>query len=611
MILLAVGMFLCVTFIANADWQSSFALNDAIVKGDIPKVKALLASGVDPNSTLNDGSMLYWAVGQNNVAFINAAVYTMDAARPWAEAVVIKGSTFLYVGSTKGARKFIDRKTKVFDLKGRMVLPGFIESHVHPTFGSLFSDVVILNQEATKEQLLADIKKGVAEKKDNEVIAMMGFKASLFGPDGPKASDLDAIESRKPVIILDYGGHSAWVNTKALQIGGISKDTPDPLPGGHYYKRDRDGNPTGWCVEPMAFMPIILKLGLKAEDVRAGMEQLFPLFSSFGITTVFDAGSFFEEDMFKAYLQMERDRKLPFRVYACHMIGNPKHLPGAAAELARLEKTYRSRLFRVNTLKIVYDGTLEAQSCAMFDDFLNAGGNRGFELFPPEVLSDIVRKTDDAGFNIHIHAIGNRAVSDVLGAFENLKKQKGLTPTRKTICHVQFFMPDTVARFKALRDVVAQTTPVWMTRDNVTEAAVGKELYERQMLFNSLDRAGVRVTFGSDFPVSSGIEGLNPFNEIETGHIRRAIGSPESETLAPASERLPLDTLLKGYTINGAYQLGMEKKLGSIEKGKLADMIVIEKNLFKQDPSDIHNNRVLMTVMDGNIVYDVLKDKKP
>ncbi|HUH64936.1 MAG TPA: amidohydrolase [Syntrophales bacterium] len=577
--------------------------------GNLPKRREALFAGVAVIVFLLS-AILPAEAQASRKAFINATVYTMNPAQPWAEAVVMDGNKFAYVGSTKGAKTLINEKTKVFDLKGRMVLPGFIESHVHPVFGTLFSDVAILNQEANREQMLADIKKAAAEKKKDKVLFMMGFKASLFGPHGPTASDLDVIESSKPVIILDYGGHSAWVNTKALQVAGITKDTPDPLPRAHYYRRDKDGNPTGWCIEPMTFIPIIKKSGLiSLEYISAAAERLFPVFPSFGITTVFDAGAFLEDDMFKLYLRMEKQKKLPFRVYASHIAESEKSLPHALADLARLEKTYRSRLFTVNTLKIVYDGTLEAQSCAMFDDFLIEKGNRGFELFPPDVLADIVIKTDDAGYNIHIHAIGNRAISDALAAFENLKKRKGPTRTRKTICHVQFFMPDTVARFKALEEVVAQTTPVWMTTDNNTEATVGKEIYERQVLFGSLDRAGVRVTFGSDFPVSSGIEGLNPFNEIEVGHMRRAIGSPDTEVLPPASEKLPIDALLRGYTINGAYQLGVEDRLGSIEVGKLADMIVVEKNLFKQRPSDIHNNSVLITVMDGDIVYQRPEEK--
>jgi predicted amidohydrolase YtcJ len=540
-------------------------------------------------------------------AFTNAFVYTMDVKKPHAETVIIEGNKIIYVGDNEGAKKLIDETTKVYDLKGKMLLPGFIESHIHAAMGSLFSGVTILNQDANKEQLLLDIKKVVAEKQDEKIIGMMGFKASVFGPEGPKAKDLDAIENKKPVIILDYGGHSAWVNSKALEIAEITKDTLDPVPGGHYYKRDKDGNPTGWCIEPMSFMPIIYKMGISEEDMTDAQKEFFPVISANGFTTVFDAGSFMEEEMLKAYLKLENEGKLPFRVFACHMIANPKLLDNAVSELQRLDKTYNSKLLKVNTMKIVNDGTLEAFSCGMFDDFLTNKGNKGFELFSPDVLLDLAKKTDEAGYNIHVHAIGNRTISDAIGVFENLEKANGQTNTRKTICHVQFFMPDTVDRLKVLKNVIAQTTPVWMGRDTNTEVAVGKELYERQLLFNSLDKAGVCITFGSDFPVSSGLEGLNPFNEIEVGHTRRNIGAKESDFLPPEKEKLPIEILLKGYTINGAYQLGVEDKIGSIEVGKLADMVVIEKNIFEQKSDDIHNNRVLMTIMDGEIVYDTLE----
>lgn len=541
-------------------------------------------------------------------AFINANVYTVDPAKPWAQAVVIDGNRIIYVGDTKTAGAMVDNKTMVFDLDGKMVLPGFIESHIHPAMGSLFSNLVILNQDSTKEKILSDIKKVIKSRKNDEVYGFIGFKASAFGPDGPKASDLDAIEKDKPVVVFDYGGHSLWVNSVMLKIGNVTKDTPDPLPGGHYYKRDQDGNPTGWCIEPMAFMPLLLKLGITQEDIIESEMKIFPEMPANGITTVFDAGSFLEDEMFKSYLALEKQGKLKFRVYGSHMVANQRLLSGALDELARLNKSYRSNLLNINTMKVVYDGTIEAFSAAMFDDYLQTPGNKGFELVPPDVLSDFVKKTDDAGWNIHIHAIGDRAISDALAAFENLKKKKGLTKPRKAICHTQFFMPDTIKRFAALKEVVAQTTPLWFgkEKDDNTLKSVGKERYERQMLFNSLNKAGVKVTFGSDFPVSSGLEGLNPFREIEVGHMRRNIGDKDSESLPPAEEKLPIDALIRGYTINGAYQIGADKELGSIEVGKLADLIVIEKDIFKQKPADIHKNCVLMTVMDGNVVYNII-----
>ncbi|MFA6076384.1 MAG: amidohydrolase [Negativicutes bacterium] len=535
--------------------------------------------------------------------FTNAKVYTMNKSNPWADTVVVEGNKFIYVGNKSGAEKYIDDSVEIFDLRGRMVLPGFIESHIHPSFGSLFDGVVILNQDATKEQLLADIKKAVKEHQQDDIIGMMGFKAAMFGPMGPTSAELDAIEKEKPVIILDYGGHSAWVNSKALQIGGINKNTPDPIPGAHFYKRDKAGNPTGWCIEPMSFMPIVYKIGIKIDDVIEGEKKLFPTISAYGFTTLFDAGGIMQVEMYESYARMQKSGQLPFRVFSSYMVSDEKKLSESLVKLKQYSEKYNTPLFKLNTVKILYDGTLEAQSCAMFEDFRNDKGNKGFELFSPAVLASIVEESDNAGYNIHIHAIGDRAISDALAAFEKLKSKKGYTKTRKTICHTQFFMPDTVARFKALRDVVAQTTPVWMTPDSNTLAVAGKESYERQMLFNSLDEAGVKVTFGSDYPVSSGFEGLNPFNEIETGHTRRNIGESDSNYLPPESEKLPIDTLLRGYTINGAFQLGVEDEIGSIEVGKLADMIVVEKNLFEQKDDDIHNNRVLMTMVDGQVVY--------
>ncbi len=160
--------------------------------------------------------------------FINAAVYTMNFKNPRAEAVVIENNKFVYVGNTKGAKKYIDKETTVFDLKGRMVLPGLIESHMHPSMGSMFLGIITLNQDLNKEELLRDIRKGVAEKQEEPVIAMMGFKADVFGPEGPKASDLDSIESNKPVIILDYGGHSGMGKFQGTSAGRNNKGYSRP-----------------------------------------------------------------------------------------------------------------------------------------------------------------------------------------------------------------------------------------------------------------------------------------------------------------------------------------------------------------------------------------------
>jgi predicted amidohydrolase YtcJ len=546
-------------------------------------------------------------VRTGTIALINGKVYTVNPKMPWAEAVVIDSNTIVFVGSRADAEKYIGKETKVIDLNGRMVMPGFIDAHMHPALGSFVSSAVLLDYFGTTASWFDIIRKTIKENPDRKYYFFANFRSITFGPEGPRKSDLDDIESKKPVIVFDNGFHSAWVNSKALELAGIDKNTPDPVPGGHYYVRDKNGNPTGYCIEGQSFIPIILNLGVTPEDIMNLEKMTFPKFSEYGITSVYDAGFIMEPEIFQAYLQLEKEGNLPIRVYASHWISNPKSVPTAVEDLQQLDKTYRSNLFRVNTMKIMLDGTSDALSAAMFNEYLPGGKGNGFILLPEKELSDFVCKIDSAGFNIQIHSIGDRAISEALTAFENLKQKKGLTPTRKTVVHCQFFMPNTIERFKALQEVMANFTPSWMVSDPATLKIVGPEVYGRNMLFNSMDKAGVRIACGTDFPVGAGMEDVNPFKQIEIGHMRRNIGAADTDILPPATEKMPLETLIRSYTINGAYEVGAEDIIGSLEPGKRADIIVLDKNLFEQKTDDIHNNKVLLTVMDGKVVFDNLK----
>lgn len=545
-------------------------------------------------------------VKPGTMALINGKVYTVNPKMPWAEAVVIDSNEIIFVGSTSDAKKYIGENTKVTDLKGKMVLPGLVDSHIHVALSNFMSQSVFLDLNGNREQWLDAIRKYVKENPNKKYFLFSNFRPIVFGSEGPKKEDLDAIDSNRPIMVLDNSIHSAWVNSKAFELAGVTRETPDPLPGGHYYKRDKNGNPSGFCIEPMSFVPIMVKLGITQEEIMGSMKKMFPMISADGFTTVFDPGCFMQTDMYQAFLNMEKDGNLPFRVFECFFVANPKEVEHAVDHLKEYDTVYRSPLFRVNTMKILLDGVMDARSCAMFDSFPNGQGN-GFVLLPPDQLNDLVLRSDDAGFNIHIHAVGNRAISDALGAFEMLKEKKGFTPTRKTICHNSFFMPNTVERYTALREVVAQTTPAWFVPDPKMLDLISKDVYERQYLFNSLEKAGVKISLGSDFPVGAGFEDVDPFKEIEIGHTRRPLGAADSDILPPESEKMSIEALIKGYTMGGAYQQGVEDKIGSIETGKYADIIVIEKNLFEQRTDDIHNNKVLMTIMDGRIVHDIMK----
>lgn len=536
--------------------------------------------------------------------FINTKIYTVDSEQPWAEAMVIEGDHIIYVGNSTGAEKYIDKETKVHNLKGKMILPGFVDSHAHTAITAGLSGMLQLDAGMKKTDILETIKQYADKNKDLPVLTGMGFNLSTFGKDEPTAADLDQIDRERPIFILDEGGHTAWVNSKAMEVGGISKDTPDPIPGTHYFVRDSKGNPTGLLMESQTFNPLMKKLSVITSDsIASGGKTLFPVFSQLGITTVFDAGmNGFENEGFEGYSQLEKEGLLPFRVSGSYMVQSPTVIPTAVESLKKLHEKYDSELIDVNTMKIHYDGTLEAKTAAMEQPY--SDGSNGHVLFPVDVFKSFLTQIDEAGFNTHVHVIGDKALNNALESFEYLQSTKGNTPTRKSLAHVQVYSDQAVERLSKLKDVVVQTTPVWANPNETTLNVLGKERYEKTMLMNSVDRAGVRLSFGSDFPAGSFFIGGNPFINMAVGLTRQKVGSENKDVLPPVDEKISLETLIKGYTINGAYQLGLEEKIGSIEVGKKADFIILDDNLFELTPEELLKAKILKTYMNGNVVFE-------
>lgn len=537
-------------------------------------------------------------------AFINTKIYTVDSKQPWAEAMVVEGDNIIFVGSSTDAEEYIDKDTKVHNLKGKMILPGFIDSHAHPTIAAALSDIVQVDPSMKKADVLEMLKQHADKNKDLPVITAMGYDLLVFGNDKPTAADLDKVDSERPIFILDEGGHTAWVNSKALEVGGINKDTPDPIPGAHYFVRDSNGNPTGLLMESQAYNPLLKKLSVVTEDtVVSGGESLFPVISQLGITTVYDAGMMgLENEGFEGLSQLEKKGLLPFRISGSYMVQSPTVVPTAVESLKKLQEKYDSKFVDVNTMKIHYDGTIEGKTAAMEQPY--SDGSNGHVLFPVDELKSFVTKIDEAGFNTHIHAIGDKALNNSLEAFEYLQSNKGNTPTRKSIGHVQIYSDEAIERLTNLKDVVVQTTPIWATPSEGTLNTLGEERYEKQMLLNSVDRAGVPLSFGSDFPASAFFIGANPFNNMAVGLTRQDVWSENKDVLPPVEEKISLETLIKGYTINGAYQLGLEEKVGSIEVGKKADFIVLDDNLFELTPEELLKAKILKTYMNGNLVFE-------
>ena len=536
-----------------------------------------------------------WAE-QADFVFKNAKVYTLNSARPWAEAVAVTDNKITYVGENAGLSKLMSADTRVIDLKGKMLLPGFIDTHSHPVFAAAVAHGFELPYGASVDEWLKVIKDYADANPQLKAIYGQGFSAATFGVQGPNKALLDKIVPDRPVVLMDEGAHSAWVNSKALQLAGITNSTPDPVPGTHFYKRDGNGELTGWCLEAMTFMPMMETLGVVSkETLIAGADEVFSMFKQFGVTTVYDAGFFqFEHFSYPAVSQLEKKGRLPFRLIASNMIQSTDHVDSAIATLKSYNSKYSSELIQPRVMKIHNDGTHEIYTAAEFEDYENQPGNNGSVLLAGEELQKFVVDIDAAGFDIHIHAIGNRAVDEALDAFEVVRKTNPNSKSRYSISHVVSVRDQDLNRFAEL-NVVVQTTPLWF--------AFGSDSRPSPISrFRKIIDAGARVSFGNDFygPISGNHDYLfAPLLNMEMGMTGKFPG----EKAMPVDAGLTLEEMIRGYTLDAAYQLNMEEQLGSIEQGKLADLLVVDQNLFDLNAYDVHKAQVEMTMMNGKIVY--------
>ncbi len=538
--------------------------------------------------------------------FVDGAVYTLDPERPWSSAVVVDDGRIAYVGEDEDALEYVGRDTVVHDLRGRMLLPGFIDAHAHPVMVSGGSRSLQLDPDDDADAIAQAVARYARKNPDVAVIQGFGFGAAQFGPPGPHKRQLDAVLPDRPVILIDEGGHSAWANSAAVEALGIDRDTPDPIPGAHYYKRDANGEPTGWMLESQTFMPALAELGVFTVDGTVeGAAQVLALWSSMGVTSIFDAGmSAFEDTGFEALARLDGDNLLPMRIVASHMIQHPNHVDGAIDRFEDLRSRYATDRVRLGSIKIHSDGTIEARTAAVLEPWVGEPDNRGGVLLADEVLNRLVTRMDAAGIDGHIHVIGDRAVRQALDAVEAARDANGASDTRFTFCHVEIVHDDDMERFAEL-GVIVQATPVWHVPPRpATAKALGAERIARLERFAPLVRDGVRVTFGSDFPASGTIRGISPLHNIETGMTRQRFGEREGEVLGGEELRLSLESLLLGYTLDAAYQLRLEDEVGSIEVGKRADLIVLDDNLFEVDPYEIHDVKVRLTMLDGEVVHE-------
>jgi len=558
---------------------------------------------------------------QADVVFTGGAVYTADptgrrlvpagSGSP-ASAVAVRGDRIVAVGDAAeaGITDLIGSRTEVVDLRGRALLPGFQDAHVHPAFAGVTMIGCNLIGTASLDEALARISAYADQHPDKEWIAGSGWRMEWFDHGTPGRELLDQVTGGRPAYLTNRDGHGAWANSRALKLAGIDAHTPDPPDG--RIERCADGTAQGTLHEGAASLVGRHVPAITLDDQVRGLLLAQQHLHARGITAWQDAivGEYLgSADPLPAYLAAAAAGTLTARVRGALWWDRDRGAEQLPDILARREQGQAGR-FRANTVKIMQDGVVESFTAGMIEPYLDSCGcqtaNRGLSHVGAEELRGYLTLLDAEGFQVHVHAIGDRAVREALDAIEAARGANGANDHRHHIAHLQVMQPSDVPRFAAL-GVTANMQALWAAHepqmDELTIPFIGPERAARQYLFGDLLRSGARLAAGSDWAVSS----ANPLRAIHVAVNRRLPGT--AEPLLPA-QSVSLAEALAAYTAGSAYVNHLDET-GGIEVGRLADLVVLDRDPFEGPPDEIASTAVELTYVGGERVYAAPRQPPP
>ncbi|BBY34521.1 twin-arginine translocation pathway signal protein [Mycolicibacter minnesotensis] len=542
--------------------------------------------------------------------FHNGRVYTVSDSAPWAEAVAVTGDTISYVGDTAGALALAGPDTTMIDLDGQLLMPGFVEGHIHPFLGAFLSHGVDL-QLPTGADALAAIGEYAAANPYGPVRGF-GWRIDMFGPNGPNRYELDAILPDRPGFFFAIDGHSLWANSRALELAGVNRETKDPVPGFSYYARDDAGEPTGYILETDAVLSLVNAIDpINPVGMMRLLEGWLPRASEAGITSIFDAGvppvGGKQAHLLAIYTHLDDQGLLPFRVVASYLVKSPP-VDDVVQNLLALRERISSKLVTVNVVKLIGDGTQGGYTAWLIDPYADKPDSTGSSPFTDDQWRQVVGDVDAAGFDVHVHACGERAARTALDAIGDAIAANPLRDRRHTVAHLVYVQDPDSQRFGEL-DVIAQFSANWMSADpdTVTNMAARYGPPRQDLLYRiqNVLKSGGRVSLGTDWPAAGYYSTYKPLDSIQIAVTRQLVGDPEAAVLAPADQVLSVAEAVYANTMGAAYQIRLDDTVGSVEVGKLADLIVLDKNILEIDPHDIHTARVTLTMMNGRIRHRV------
>jgi predicted amidohydrolase YtcJ len=538
------------------------------------------------------------AVTTAETVIVNARIYTVNAKQPWAEALAIRGDKILAVGSAKDIAAYRAASTKVVDAQGKLVLPGFTDCHIHFMEGSLGLTRVDLNGTKSVAEIQKRVKEYAVAHPKAEWIEGMGWLYSTFGAVAlPDKKFLDEVVPDRPVYLQAYDGHSSWANSKALALAGITRETPDP-PGGKIV-RDAKGEATGALKESAG--DLVAKVTPKPTHeervaaLRLGMHEA----NKFGLVRVHSAGQDFE--WLDLYNELRQKQLLSLRFYIAYFLDPPELKADDIEQIEQARRTYHDDWISGGVVKTMLDGVIEAHTAAMLAPYSDDPEQAGKMFWEPAKYQQAVTELDRRGLQIFTHAIGDKSVRLALDAYQQASETNHTSDARPRIEHIETISAQDIPRF-GKQGVIASFQPLHAYPNenvlNVWARNAGPERTQRAWVWHSIESTGGVLAFGSDWPVVT----LNPWPGVQNALTRKTAEGDPPNGFVP-QERISLEHAIRAYTLGAAFAGHRERIEGSIEPGKLADLIILARDLFKIEPNQIADMEVLLTMVGGKTVY--------
>ncbi|ANN35893.1 amidohydrolase (plasmid) [Bacillus thuringiensis serovar coreanensis] len=533
--------------------------------------------------------------------FTNGKVYTVEKQQPWAEAVAISKGKILYVGTNACAQAYKGSKTKVIDLKGKMMLPGFIDSHLHASDTANLLFAVQLQGAQTLEEYVQRVATYHEQHPDATVIQGHGWSNTIFPPTGPNKESLDAVVKDIPVALRSEDFHSLWVNSKALELAGITKDTPNPEGG--VIERNAEGEPSGTLRETAQNLVLSKLPSYSIKEYKEALQHFQNYANKNGYTQVKHIVVENQENVLQALTALENEQALTIR-HNLSLTIQPSEGESRIPYLKAQRNHFQGTLVKLNGAKLFMDGVIEGETAYLHEPYLTRPGYRGVPIWEKQAYVNMIQALDKEKFQIHVHSIGDAATTETLDALEQAQNINGKRDSRHEITHLQLVRESDIQRFKAL-GVVGVPQPSWFVKDSYYDQAVellGVERANKQYPMKSFFNAGVIMASSSDYPVTDGLY-FSPLAAMQIGITRSHIGTTRPEDVLNPTERVSLSDMIKSYTINGAYANFTDHETGSIKVGKKADLVVLDKNLFEVPVHNIYKTKILLTLLEGTEIY--------